>query len=172
MALSHFQPKLEHCQTLWPTRTILEHPLWTRDHEEKRARSEPFICYMQGWAETNPAKIVHAVADDYRFHDPFVGVFTKWSLSQYFEILKKRFAFAGPIMRRDFAFFLHGPTDETSYQGELRFWREAPRIGLTGVARIKLAAAGVIAESVAYDLNLASDLLRDYKRQLASAADC
>jgi len=35
-----------------------------------------------------PAKIVHAVADDYRFHDPFVGVFTKRSLSQYFEILK------------------------------------------------------------------------------------
>jgi hypothetical protein len=42
----------------------------------------------------------------------------------------------------------------------LEFWREAPRIGLTGISRIEVGERGVVSESVAYDLNLASDLLR------------
>jgi hypothetical protein len=42
---------------------------------------------------------------------------------------------------------------------ELQFWREAPRIGLTGVAEIEVGEQGVIAECVAYDLNMASDIL-------------
>jgi hypothetical protein len=42
----------------------------------------------------------------------------------------------------------------------LEFWREAPRIGLTGITRIEVGEHGVISERVAYDLNLASDLLR------------
>jgi hypothetical protein len=42
---------------------------------------------------------------------------------------------------------------------ELQFWREAPRIGLTGVAEIEIGERGVVAERVAYDLNLASDML-------------
>jgi hypothetical protein len=67
---------------------------------------------------------------------------------------------AGAILRQDLAFLLCGPMDEPLMGGELAFWREAPRVGLTGIARIKFVAAGVIAEDVAYDLNLASDLLR------------
>jgi hypothetical protein len=43
---------------------------------------------------------------------------------------------------------------------ELQFWREAPRIGLTGVAWIEIGRLGVSAEHVAYDLNMVSDLLR------------
>ena len=43
---------------------------------------------------------------------------------------------------------------------ELQFWREAPRIGLTGVAEIEIGEQGITAERVAYDLNLASDILR------------
>ena len=42
---------------------------------------------------------------------------------------------------------------------ELQFWREAPRIGLTGVAEIEIGERGVVAERVAYDLNLASEIL-------------
>jgi hypothetical protein len=42
---------------------------------------------------------------------------------------------------------------------ELQFWREAPRIGLTGVAEIEIGERGITAERVAYDLNLASDIL-------------
>jgi hypothetical protein len=43
---------------------------------------------------------------------------------------------------------------------ELQFWREAPGIGFTGVAEIEIGERGVVAERVAYDLNLASDILR------------
>jgi hypothetical protein len=56
------------------------------------------------------------------------------------------------------AFFLSGAMD--ACRNELQFWREAPRIGLTGIARIEIGERGVSAESVAYDLNMASDLLR------------
>ena len=42
----------------------------------------------------------------------------------------------------------------------LQFWREAPRIGLTGISQIVVGERGVIAEGVAYDLNEASDMLR------------
>jgi hypothetical protein len=43
----------------------------------------------------------------------------------------------------------------------LRFSREAPRIGLTGTCEIELAEEGVVSETVEYDLNLASNLLRE-----------
>jgi hypothetical protein len=43
----------------------------------------------------------------------------------------------------------------------LRFSREAPRIGLTGICEIELAEGGVVSETVEYDLNLASNLLRE-----------
>ena len=42
---------------------------------------------------------------------------------------------------------------------ELQYWREAPQIGLTGVTEIEIGERGVAAERVAYDLNLASDVL-------------
>jgi len=47
-----------------------------------------------------------------------------------------------------------------SHLGGLWFWREAPRIGLTGVTQIKVGEHGVIGESVAYEGNIASDMLR------------
>ena len=43
---------------------------------------------------------------------------------------------------------------------DLRFWREAPLIGPTGVAEVEIGERGVIAERVAYDGNLASNTLR------------
>jgi hypothetical protein len=50
--------------------------------------------------------------------------------------------------------------DAPSSPGELQFCREAPMIGLTGICKVKLGDQGVIAENVAYDLNLATELLR------------
>jgi hypothetical protein len=38
--------------------------------------------------------------------------------------------------------------------------REAPRLGLTGITFITIGDRGIIAERVAYDLNLAMDVLR------------
>lgn len=116
--------------------------------------------YLEGWAEADSAKILAATAPDFRFYDPLVGTFVRRAMHEYFERLQDKLSYAGVIRRPDVAFFLRGPTDQRSRPGELPFWREAPRIGLTGVSAIKLGKLGVIAESVAYDLNLASDVLR------------
>src|SRR5262249_24509268 len=70
-----------------------------------------------------------------------------------------RLSCTGAISRREHAFFLQGPMKLGSHK-ELQFWREAPRIGLTGVAEIEIGEQGITAERVAYDLNLASDILR------------
>jgi hypothetical protein len=117
--------------------------------------------YLEGWAEANLAKIFAATAHGYRFDDPLVGAFSRWSFPVYFEHLRGRFAPAGAIAPQDFAFFSHGPMNGPRRRGQLKFFREAPRLGLTGVAFITIGDRGIIAESVAYDLNLASDLLRD-----------
>ena len=116
--------------------------------------------YVEGWAEANPAKILAAAGPDFCFYDPLVGTFVRRTIHAYFESLQDRFASAGAVRRPDVAFFLRGPMDQRSSAGELPFWREAPRLGLTGVSAIRLGKRGVIAESVAYDLNLASDALR------------
>ena len=116
--------------------------------------------YLAGWAEANPIKIIQATAPGYRLDDPFVGLFTRWSVPQYFELLQAQLAAAGAIMQADLGFLLRGPMQASSSRLGLQFCREAPRIGLTGTAEIKVGERGVIAETVAYDLNLASHVLR------------
>jgi hypothetical protein len=117
--------------------------------------------YLEGWAEANPTKIFAATAHGYRFDDPVVGRFSRWSIPLYFERLQERVARAGESAARDLAFFIHGPVDGPPRRGRLTFFREAPRLGLTGVTLITISERGVIAEAVAYDLNLALDVLRD-----------
>ena len=72
--------------------------------------------------------------------------------------MQHRLARSGAVGPHDLGFVLRGPMDARS--NELQFWREAPRIGLTGVAWIEIGPLGVSAEHVAYDLNMVSDLLR------------
>ena len=115
-------------------------------------------CYRQGWAEANLAKILAATTPRYRFYDPLVGRFSRWSLHEYFDRVQDRLSRSGAIALQDMAFFLQGPMG--ARPNGLQFWREAPRIGLTGVARVEIGELGVSAETVGYDLNLASDLLR------------
>ena len=116
--------------------------------------------YLEGWAEASPAKILDATDVAYSFHDPLVGVYSRRSLPEYFERVQAKFACAGAVSPRDLSFQLRGPMDRLSRDDEFdQFWREAPRIGLTGISRIKANPRGVLAESVAYDLNLASDVL-------------
>jgi hypothetical protein len=117
--------------------------------------------YLEGWAEGNPAKIFAATAHGYRFDDPLVGAFSRWSFPVYFEHLRGRFARAGAVMARDFAFSIRGPMDGPRRRGRLKFFREAPRLGLSGVTFITIGERGIVAENVAYDLNLASDVLRN-----------
>jgi hypothetical protein len=133
-------------------------PAIDRLSNDGKARNPLLDCYLQGWAEANLVKILAATSPDYRFHDPFVGSFSRWSLHEYFDRVQHRLARSGAIGPQDLGFFLRGPMD--ARPSELQFWREAPRIGLTGVAWIEIGRLGVSAEHVAYDLNMASELLR------------
>jgi hypothetical protein len=129
-----------------------------RPRDREAIRHSLLDCYVEGWAETDFVKILAATAPDYGFHDPYVGSFSRWSLHEYFDRVCARLSRMGAISRADMAFVLRGPVD--SRPEGLEFWREAPRIGLTGISRIEVGERGVISDCVAYDLNLASDLLR------------
>jgi len=129
-----------------------------RVRDQKPNPTSPLNRYIEGWAQTDLEKILDATAPSYRFTDPFVGTFDGRSLHKYFNLLQDRLSCTGPISRRDLAFFLQGPMKRRSHK-EFQFWREAPRIGLTGVAEIEIGERGVAAERVAYDLNLASGIL-------------
>jgi hypothetical protein len=50
--------------------------------------------------------------------------------------------------------------ERPSHLGEIWFWREAPRIGLTGVTQIEVGEQGV-----AYDANLASDVYAERRSE-------
>jgi len=130
-----------------------------RVRDQNANPTSPLNRYIEGWAQTDLEKILDATAPSYRFTDPFVGSFDGRSLHKYFDLLQDRLSCTGAISRRDLAFFLQGPMKLGSHT-ELQFWREAPRIGLTGVAEIEIGEQGITAERVAYDLNLASDILR------------
>ena len=101
--------------------------------------------------------IAGVTADGYRFHDPLVGMFSRQRLSRYFALLHAQFDCAG--VRAQPAFYLCGPMDGGA-AGEVTFFREAPQLGLTGVARILIGPRGVMAETVSYDLNMATEMLR------------
>ena len=132
--------------------------LLDRVRDQNANRTSPINRYIEGWAQTDLEKILEATAPSYRFTDPFVGSFDGRSLHKYFDLLQDKLSCIA-ISRRELAFFLQGPMKLRSHK-ELQFWREAPRIGLTGVAEIEIGERGVAAERVAYDLNLASDILR------------
>ena len=127
--------------------------------ERKASRTSALDRYLEGWAKLDLDEIVDATAAGYCFRDPLVGTFSRRSLLEYFDVLMQACSRAGAVKRGDIAFELHGPMEGLSHLGGLWFWREAPRIGLTGVTQIKVGEQGVIGESVAYDGNLASDML-------------
>jgi hypothetical protein len=123
-------------------------------------RTRLLDLYLEGWAEANAGKIFAASAPGYRFDDPLVGQYSRWTLPLYLEQLRLRFADTGPVAARDLGFVMRGQSDGAWPYGDLHFFREAPRLGLSGVSIITVGARGVTAESVSYDLNLASDVLR------------
>jgi hypothetical protein len=124
---------------------------------------EQLSLYIEGWSEADPVKIANATVDDYDFHDPLVGHFSKHTLPQYFSLLRSRFATSVSFGRCDPAFILRGPFSPCD--GVQRgYWREAPVLGLTGTAQITVTRRGVAAEAVVYDLNIACDALRAISR--------
>jgi hypothetical protein len=128
--------------------------------DEDTRNEAPLTRYLEGWAEVNSAKILAATAPGYRFCDPLVGTFFRRTVYEYFDLLQDKFSDAGAVRQRDLAVLLHGPMDTPSPADEVEFWREVPRVGLTGISKIKIGPRGIIAETVEYDHNLASDMLR------------
>ena len=103
-------------------------------------------------------KISEVAAPNYVFADALVGRFCRSSLVDYFEFVRARFAVSGHTTRKDLSFSLRGPMDKH------QFWREAPALGLDGVTTIVAMPKGIVGESVAYDFNMASELLRGASR--------
>jgi hypothetical protein len=130
-----------------------------RARNQNERRIAALDRYVEGWAEANVDKILDGTVASYRFNDPLVGSFSRRSLHEYFYILQDRFSFGGTITQRELAFFLRASSERRCIGKDLRFWREAPLIGLTGIADVETGEQGVIAEHVAYDGNLASDML-------------
>jgi hypothetical protein len=128
--------------------------------ENKTSRTSALDRYLEGWAKVNLEQILDATASGYCFRDPFVGTFSRRSLHEYFDLVMHRCSRAGAVKRRDIAFELHGPMEGPSHHRGIWFWRGAPRIGLTGVTQIEVGEQGVLGESVAYEGNLASAMLR------------
>jgi len=128
--------------------------------EQTVRRIAPLDRYLEGWAKANLEEILAAAAPDYCFRDPLIGTFSRRSLHEYFETLMDRLEHLGPIKPCDMAFELRGPMAELSHGPGIWFWREASRIGLTGVTQIHVGEEGVLAECVAYDSNMASHMLR------------
>jgi hypothetical protein len=116
-------------------------------------------CYLEGWAEANPLKIIRATAPDYEFYDPVIGSFGRTSVSRYFQVLRQKFAVAGVTKQSEVAFSLRGPMHAQPGRPGYAFYREAAAIGLTGIATITVGERGVTGETVAYDSNLALEIL-------------
>jgi len=127
---------------------------------ERLATNSMLARYLEGWAEADPAKIASATTEDYDFHDPLVGHFSTRTLPQYFALLRSRLGIAGVAATRELAFTLRGPMSVASHAPRRQYWREAPLLGLTGLAEITVRRRFVAAEVVAYDLNMACEVLR------------
>jgi hypothetical protein len=141
----------------------------TPRHEHKSLRAprtegiieaELLALYIAGWSEADPDKIADATAAEYVLNDAFVGRFSSYTLPKYFEILCSRFGVTAPTAQKDLAFALRGPMDGPSGELVRQYSREAPRLGLTGVTWIVVTPRGILADSVAYDLNMACEMLR------------
>jgi hypothetical protein len=83
-------------------------PVIDRLSDHATVRNALLDCYLEGWAEANVVKILAATNPGYRFHDPFVGSFSRWSLHEYFDRVQNRLARSGAIGPQDFGFFLGG----------------------------------------------------------------
>jgi hypothetical protein len=130
--------------------------------EQSLVANSMLARYLDGWAEADPAKIADATVENYDFYDPLVGRYSRRTLPQYFALLRSRFMAAGVARVQDLAFTLRGPMSGAFNAARRQYWREASHLGLTGISEILVTHRGVAAETVAYDLNLATDTLQGY----------
>ena len=138
----------------------LDDPRGPQRGEQAIAEGGRLGLYLRGWSEADPAKIIDATADGYDFYDPLVGRFSRHTLAQYFALLRARFSVGRAVRWPELAFNLRGPMESRTSEASYQFWREAPMLGLTGASSIAMTPAGIVAETVTYDLNIACDWLR------------
>jgi uncharacterized protein YjiS (DUF1127 family) len=55
--------------------------------DQRASRTSPLGCYLEGWAEADLGKILDATVSRYPFRDPFVGIFSRHSLHEYFNLV-------------------------------------------------------------------------------------
>jgi hypothetical protein len=122
------------------------------------ARERQLERYLAGWAAADLGRILAAVAGDYRFEDPLVGVFDRDALGAYLALLRERVGFGTVRAYRRKVCFERFPSAAAS-GGQIRFWRSLPETGLAGSAEIELGAAGVRREALCYEANLATEQL-------------
>ena len=145
----------------WPScATLPIAPCVTRRIDQSVCEGKILAAYIEGWCDADPLKIAAATTEGYDFHDPLVGHFSKRNLPRYFALLRTRFAVFDKPGRAALAFTLRGPMLDACNGGCHRYWREAPHLGLVGDSQISMTPEGVAAESVAYDLNIACEILR------------
>src|SRR5262245_55611281 len=77
-----------------------------RSRDRDAIRHSLLDCYVEGWAETDFVKILAATAPDYRWNDPYVGIFSRWSLHEYFDRVCAGLSRMGAVSRADMAFVL------------------------------------------------------------------
>ena len=135
-----------------PPATILRSP-------SPADRARCLAQYIDGWAALDMAKVASAVSPDYVFTDPLVGAFDRETLADYIAIIKGRLGFdTVPAHRQRICLDRHGPLPMLPQS--LRFWRSIPAIGLEGPSEIRLNGLRVCRETVCYELNMATELLR------------
>jgi hypothetical protein len=132
----------------------------TCDPRRDEREDSIIALYLRGWSDADPKKIIEATAEGYDFYDPFVGRFSRHTLTQYFALLRARFSVGRVIRWPELAFNLRGPMQSRTSEACHQYWREAPMLGLTGASSIATTHAGVVSETVTYDLNIACDWLR------------
>jgi hypothetical protein len=143
-----------------PPSALRDHKSLRASRAQARIEAEVLALYIAGWSEADPDKIADATAAEFVLDDAFVGKFSSHTLPKYFEILRSRFGVTTPTAQKDLAFALRGPMDGPSGEPIRQYWREAPHLGLTGVTWIAVTPRGIVADSVAYDLNMACEILR------------
>lgn len=93
----------EGCISMWSTSPMLGTVVQVLDRPSDHGATRNLLldCYLEGWAEPNLAKILAGTTRDYRFHDPFVGSFSRWSLHEYFDRVQNGLSRLGVISLRD-----------------------------------------------------------------------
>ena len=118
--------------------------------------AEHLGTYAQGWMNGDGEVILKATSDDYKFDDPNSGVISKKEFARYFaelqEIVKR---LRGGSLPTPFMELSEVLTQESDGVLTAWCWWAIPGTSIKGSGLIKVGAAGVQSEVIAYYTKLA-----------------